>query len=242
MEKLNLKNITAICLEGRDINWHSKEGKKDTTEKCYESFVNRIKITLTYLKTFFDFKEIVFISPFDPKIDTIKYIHTKPISFNDYNIWCIKNLDDYFDSDFCFLFQDDGFPLNPEFWDNEFLTYDYVGAPVKLGQLDYIGEEQIGGGGFTLRSKKFTKYIKNKQCDGVTYEDKFCVTTLIKEKNTSGLKLAPHTIARKFVIQNPLDQDHTIDTSFGFHGSFGDRLSIIEKTMLERLNGVGIYL
>ena len=31
------------------------------------------------------------------------------------------------------------------------------------------------------------------------------------------MKICPHNIARNFVVQNPLDDNHTIETSFGFH-------------------------
>lgn len=51
----------------------------------------------------------------------------------------------------------DGFIVNPDAWTNEFLVYDYIGAPWPW--LKYT----IGNGGFCLKSKKFLK-IQTELC------------------------------------------------------------------------------
>ena len=54
------------------------------------------------------------------------------------------------------IIQHDGFILNHKAWDNEFLNYDYIGAPVY-----WMGNKliEVGNGGFSLRSKKLLKII-----------------------------------------------------------------------------------
>lgn len=48
------------------------------------------------------------------------------------------------------VFQWDGFPLNPPSWSDEFLKYDYIGAPKG---------SWVGNGGFSLRSVRLANKI-----------------------------------------------------------------------------------
>ena len=204
--KLDLSNITAVGFFGRD---------KDFGQ--YRQITERIDKILTYMSKAFNFAEIVFVSSYKPNVQEITYVHTNPITHNDYNKWCLNDLYKYVKTDYCLSFQDDGFPLNPEYWDNEFLNYDYVGAPCRTTDGILYSEEQIGGGGLTLRSKKLLEYTKTIDYDYTTNEDTIISVRKRDEIVSLGMKICPHTIARKFVVQNPLDDNHTIETSFGFH-------------------------
>ena len=59
----------------------------------------------------------------------------------------INDLHKYIDTEYFLLFQNDGWILNPDAWEDEFLNYDYIGAPWTWD------EYPCGNGGFTLRSK-----------------------------------------------------------------------------------------
>jgi hypothetical protein len=205
--KLQLPNVTAICLQGRDNSFDN-------------SLDDRSKKLLEYMVSIIDFKKIIFISNTDPQVGGIEYIHTEPVSYYFYNRWCVRELTKYINTDYCLLFQDDGFPLNVEFWDNEFLNYDYVGAPLPLGSTILHNEnERIGGGGFTLRSKKLLDLMTTwTDYEGKENEDTYICHVKRNSLINNGLKICPHTIARKFVIQNAIDKDHTIYNTFGFHG------------------------
>jgi len=205
--KLNLQNITAICLQGRD---NSFDG----------SLTTRSKKLLEYMVSIINFHKIIFISPVDPEVEGVEYIYTDSVDYHYYNRWCVRELTNYIDTDYCLLFQDDGFPLNPEHWDNEFLNYDYVGSPLPLdSNILHHPEERIGGGGFTLRSKKLLNLMTSwVDYEGKENEDTYICHVKRNELIRKGLKICPHTIARKFVIQNAIDNDHTIYNTFGFHG------------------------
>ncbi len=41
----------------------------------------------------------------------------------------INNLNDHVETDYMLIVQGDGFIVNPDAWDDEFLDYDYIGAP-----------------------------------------------------------------------------------------------------------------
>ena len=63
----------------------------------------------------------------------------------------------YIDTDFCLIIQGDGFVIHPENWTDEFLKYDYIGAPWRnLAHYSFI---RVGNGGFSLRSKKLLKIL-----------------------------------------------------------------------------------
>lgn len=227
--KLNLKRITAVCLQGRpnDNSWY------------YIEIRNRIKKSLTYMVNFFDFYEVIVISPENPEIEGVTYIHTDGISYYEYNKWCLHNLSDYVTTDFCLLFQDDGFPLNPDMWRDEFYDYDYVGAPIRTDSGLQYNEEQIGGGGFTLRSKKLLEYTKTipfpKEGEmSHPNEDTMIVFTYRDDIVARGLKICPHNIARNFVIQTALDENHTLYNTFGYHGR-DEKLKEVDVIMKQRM-------
>lgn len=204
--KLDLKRITAVGFFGRGDDWGQY---KQTTE--------RIDKILTYMLKTIDFAEIVMVSTYKPKVEGIRHIQINPVTYIEFNKWCLHEFGNYVNSDYGLRFEDDGFPLNPEFWDDEFLNYDYVGAPCRTTDGIQYAQEQIGGGGFTLRSKRLVEYTKTIDYDNKTNEDTIISFYKRDEIVSLGMKICPHTIARKFVVQNPLDESHTIETSFGFH-------------------------
>jgi len=227
--KLDLPNITAVCMQGRGLDWGD-----------YRGTMRRIKKSLTYMVKYFNFHEIIFISCEDPQIEGVRFVHTEPLSYFDYNKWCLHSLSDYVNTDFGLLFQDDGYPLNPEMWRDEFMEYDYVGAPLPLDtNILFNADERIGGGGFTLRSKKlmeFTKTIPYPDQYGMhNNEDTIIVIERREELIKNGMKICPHNIARHFVIQNAIDSEHTLLNTFGYHGR-DEKLDIVEKIMDNRLD------
>ena len=79
-------------------------------------------------------------------------------NYNDYNYYVIYCLHNHVETSHCLLVQPDGFVLFPDKWDDEWLKYDYIGAPWPLVKDSYIdpfgNQHQVGNGGFSLRSKK----------------------------------------------------------------------------------------
>jgi hypothetical protein len=223
--RLDLQNITAVCMQGHGPDWGE-----------YRNMMIRVKKSLTYMVKYFNFHKIIFISYEDPQIEGVRFIHTEPISYFDYNKWCLHNLKEYVTTDFGLLFQDDGFPLNPEMWSDEFMDYDYVGAPLPIDtNLLHNPIERIGGGGFTLRSKKLLNLTSEwKDFDWTINEDTYISFINRNELIENGLRICPHNIARHFVIQNAIDDNHTLFNTFGYHGR-DEKLEIVDKIMDKRL-------
>ncbi|MEY8847444.1 DUF5672 family protein [Psychroserpens sp. XS_ASV72] len=131
-----------------------------------------------------------------PKIDTIEA----------YSEFMIKHLDTYVDTDFVLTIQYDGFIVNPEQWKQEFLQYDYIGAPTKWG---------MGNGGFSLRSKKLLQLLS--EDDHITFvhpEDIRICRTYRSYLESKGIKFAPLELAHDFSVENGI-WNH----QFGFHNA-----------------------
>jgi hypothetical protein len=56
-----------------------------------------------------------------------------------------------FDTDFVLSVQLDGFPTRPDLWSDDFLQFDYIGAPWPAELNPY----RVGNSGFSLRSRKW---------------------------------------------------------------------------------------
>lgn len=150
------------------------------------------------------------------KHDTIESkIIPKIITSDDYSLYFMKELWKCFDTDFCMTAHHDGFIINPESWTDEFLQYDYIGAPWKFYGprfRDKKNQPAIGNGGFSLRSKEICKYV-SKNYFVVDNEDKFYSNALECDK-PEYLKYPSVNLALQFSQETLLD---TNIRPLGFH-------------------------
>ena len=115
--------------------------------------------------------------------------------------------------------------LHPDLWDDNWLQYDYCGAPWPIVENSYItnnGERaRVGNGGFSLRSKKLLDLPKKmnwglREEQGWANEDGNIVCYYCKEMLENGIKYAPLDVACKFAYENTVPENIGIKT-FGFH-------------------------
>lgn len=205
--KRNLKNITLIGIDCIDVE--------------------RIQKALDICSEYIDFGQVKLLTSLetpDPRKVTISHIG----NIEDFSKFCIVDLWKYVETDFVLLVQHDGFILNPDAWSDEFLNYDYIGAPWAVGtwETDYFppelyGQKVVGNGGFSLRSKKFLQasHDVSKTTNCFHPEDvALCVWNKSKLLD-HGIVFAPVEIAEKFSYED----DSSIsgkqwDGQFGFHG------------------------
>lgn len=145
----------------------------------------------------------------------------------DYSYWILKNLYKYVDTEFCLIQQWDSAVLDNSKWDEQFLEYDYIGAPWEMG-----GDYRVGNGGFSLRSKKIleeSSKIAELLPQGkfiLGNEDYFLCVTARKFLESKGIKFPSVELARKFSVERPINEApheyNNLSTyqSFGFHGDF----------------------
>lgn len=177
---------------------------------------------------------------YDSEVET--HIIPRLKSVDEYNDY-VLNLHNYVNNDFVLLVQDDGFIVNPDNWDDEYLKYDYIGAPwstnediawielqnesIKQHLYDTLGKNRIGNGGFSLRSRKFIEYSSQfTTCHGMG-EDAYLNVVNYDKAKTYDIKYPPFELAKKFSYENDLINDkirnprkvmYNLEKHFGFHG------------------------
>lgn len=185
-------------------------------------------IALTGTK-FDDHKRALDLMCKDIKFGGAKIIWDAKINSVDYwNHAIVYGLWKYVDTDFAFLFHADGYIINPDLWNSEWLNYDWCSSPWPLPQFDDLisyrdpfGKIQRVGNSVGLRSRKLLKLptelgLEFKDYNGNTNEDgKFCVEWRhILEAH--GCIFMPFEEAIYFGKEASLPENEGVDT-FCFH-------------------------
>jgi len=102
---------------------------------------------------------------------------------------------------------EDGFPVDTVMWDEEFLKYDYIGAP--------WGDGVVGNNGLYITSKKFRQCTaKLPFVEGAPNSDNYYCRDHKEAMESMGIKYAPFDVAVRFSVECV---GHDL-VSFGFHG------------------------
>jgi hypothetical protein len=202
------------------------------------------KKALEYSSREIDFKNIYFFSDQDIKgnFEHIKIGSIRGVS--EYNNF-ILGIEKYITSEHVLVIQDDGHVLNPKHWTDEFLKYDYIGAPWPNDEKwnkrwDKYGKNisekirkhapfnRVGNGGFSLRSTNFLKYSNLFSNTGVLAEDIFLTLYNYDKAQEFGIKFPDLDLALKFSYETALkgkelrkeykNQKLNLDNHFGWHG------------------------
>jgi hypothetical protein len=154
--------------------------------------------------------------------ENIEYIKTPELSHSGYSWFNIEELYKYTTHDYTICINDDGFIINPELWDDNFLNYDLIGAPWHpdsewLYDLGRPGN-RVGNGGFYLRSRKFINLASNIRYTG-GHDDAILSNDYYDYFIQNGCKYAPVEVAMKFSLEYVIPEcEHNLDKTFGFHG------------------------
>ncbi len=215
-KKLSIPNVTLIATTSVDIN--------------------ETQLSLRVSAHNINFGKIKLLSSSQPKekYPDIEYVKIPDIDFDGYNKFIIQDLHKYFNTSHCLIVQADSFVVNSNLWKEDFLKYDYIGAPwpdimrVKNTSqnkelvLD-LKKNPVGNGGFSLRSHKLTKVTSKINYDSLKFplksEDIIICNYLYEKMIEQGIHFAPAEIAAKFSMENV---DHLygqdVNSVFGFHG------------------------
>lgn len=142
--------------------------------------------------------------------------------------WCYKiiyELHNYIKTDYIILVHSDGFIVNPDQWRDEFLNYDYIGAPWPIPKDNSYRDAYWNlvrvGNSVSLRSKCILELPSQlnlpwERRDGYFHEDGFlcCNNKHILEKN--GVKFAPLDVAKYFSHESMIPEVNGI-RPFAFH-------------------------
>lgn len=133
-----------------------------------------------------------------------------------YSEFYIREFAKHVDTEYALCFHPDSFIANPAAWEDDFLKYDYLGSP-----WYQFGGIKVGGGGFSVRSKRLLDYIsKNYLKIGGAFhpEDLWICTVARPYLEKEGMKFAPPELAVRFSKEGSLRGVYW-NGEFGWHGS-----------------------
>ncbi len=133
-------------------------------------------------------------------------------SIDDYSRFVLKGLAPHLHTSHMLLIQWDGFVRDAGLWRDEFLDFDYIGAPWVSGEL----AGQVGNGGFTLRSKRLLDALKSERYPAHNPEDVcLAVTHRAALEAHDDIHFADLATAQTFACERGPWR-----AAFGFHAMF----------------------
>lgn len=142
----------------------------------------------------------------------------------EYSKFMLFGLPHYIQTNHAITVQWDGFGVNANRWQDEFLDYDYIGAPWPA----WMNIGRVGNGGFSMRSKRWIDFAATTlkapfESSGVNgSEDCYSCTRFRAAYEAAGFKIAPVEMAMRWSLEHPIEEypRWTGPGSFGFHGFF----------------------
>lgn len=193
--KLQLPNVTLVLLSG--LGYRQKANVH----------------ALEYSQKGIEFGEILYL----------QLGHIKDI--DSWSKAAIYDLAKHITTEFCLLVHENGFVVNPEQWNPDWLNYDFIGSPWPLPEDNYSyrtpkGEIIRVGNSVSLRSKKLLDLATKQPMEyhyGNNNEDgQICVWSreaLIE----GGCKFAPLLVAKHFGRELDMPENLDVSKPFVFH-------------------------
>lgn len=158
------------------------------------------------------------------------------LDYEKYNKFIVYELHKYLDTDYVLIVQDDGYVINTEKWSDEFLKYDYIGAPWPLPSDSFSFRDiygnivRVGNGGFSLRTKKLLSLPTQLKIEWRSYygfynEDGFFTCHNRHLFESQGCQYAPIDVAKHFSQESDIPEVQGI-IPFGFHGKWSKYYNI----------------
>ncbi len=156
-------------------------------------------------------------------------------SLVEYSIFALKRLHEFVQTEHMLIVQHDGWIINPQSWNPEWLNYSYTG-PLFIHNHN-IDARSVGSGGFSLRTKKLMEAVSGmiptwNHADPEStirvqnwlscYEDGAISLLLRHRLEDAGFKFAPPEEAVKFAQGGNTDIRYHVERPFGFHGLWGN--------------------
>ena len=185
-----------------------------------------------------DFGDVVLISDRKPWYlpRCIRFSETSRLdSIDKFNYKMVYELKDHIHTDYVLLVHADGFIVHPEKWEDDFLSYDYIGSPWPLPDDDVHYRDGRGnivrvGNCVGIRSMRLLRYPAEHHLpwvrvyDNLYNEDIFLCCYARNEMEDAGLRWAPLEVAARFGREHPLPENAGV-TPFLFHKWRGENAS-----------------
>ena len=210
MKKLNLNNVSLVAVTTND------------DEKATIKALNYSSKDINFKK------KILFTDKTTFKDGNIEFqIINKLPNVSEWGKFIVFELYKYIQTDYIILIHSDGFVVNAESWINDFLKYDYIGAPWRIPRDSFSYRDKNGnlvrvGNSVSLRSKKLLEMpkkigLKWENFDrGFEHEDGFICVQNRLDLIRNGIVFPPIDIACKFGREYHLPE-HINLKPFSFH-------------------------
>lgn len=190
--KLQLPEVTLICLTNKDFLGH----KKALDKSCEGIEFGAVKLI------------------WDEKCTSI----------DEWNRRIIQDLYKYVDTTHAMLIHADGYVINPELWNPDWMSLDYIGAPWPLPTDDYSYRSESGkiqrvGNSVSLRSKALMQRVALfdwRPYFGNTNEDGFISVHFRDRLEAEGFKFASLEQAVRFSKEHEIPENKGL-SMFAFH-------------------------
>ncbi len=191
---INLPNVTLVCIDSN--------GLRGINALC--ACMNKV-----------NFKQVFLFTEQSLEFEGIRVFDKYSITSKErYSYFVFKNLYHYIETEFMMICQWDGFIINPDAWTDEFLQYDYIGAP-----WWYNDGMNVGNGGFSIRSKRLMEMIKSLPQPIKTHPEDECIgRTYRPHLEQLGMTYAPEEVAERFSWECNTKHPR-YKGAFGFHGT-----------------------
>lgn len=157
----------------------------------------------------------------------VKLIHRPDLDTIDkWNKAMVYDLTDYVDTDYALVIHHDGYVINPQLWNNDWLNYDFIGAPWPLPTDDFSFRDVNGviqrvGNSVGLRSKRLLELPKDlnmpwQSFHGFYNEDGYISVNMRHVFEKHGCKFAPLNVAVHFSKEHDIPENQGLST-FMFH-------------------------
>jgi hypothetical protein len=173
-----------------------------------------------------DPKEVVVISDKNILAGST-WIPAKPVTgMEEYAQLMLKWTWPLIDTEHALYVQWDGMATRPDLWDDEFLKYDYIGAPWPWQEEG----RNVGNGGFSLRSRKLLRICGFDSAIQLTKQEPVAEDNIIGQHNRAylefkyGIKFAPTDVAKRFSFELGDYRE-----SFGFHGLWNMPINLSQE-------------
>ena len=200
--------------------------------------VDRTIRALKYSSKDIEFTDVILLTDIEVYEPGVKVVNIPKLDYIAYSHFIVYELHKHINTDYALIIQDDGFVTDASKWDNEFLKYDYIGAPFKLppanDTISYrnpFGElMRVGNGGFSLRSKKLLSLPSELNLEWKAYfnhynEDGFFAVHNRHILEENGCVFAPLDVAARFSIEHNVPE--SVEETFGFHGKKNKHYNLI---------------
>ena len=130
-----------------------------------------------------------------------------------YSKFVLRELHHLINTEFMLIVQWDGWIINADAWNPQFLNYDYIGAVWPWHEEG----RRVGNGGFSLRSKKLMQLTAEPEFIYIDQNEDDLICHVNRDYlESKDIKFAPEEVARYFSYERELSNLKT----FGFHGDF----------------------